>query len=392
MSEQPLSGVTVIDLTHYIAGPYCTKLFAGMGAEVIKIERPDGGDPARRLGPFPEDRPHPEKSGTFLYLNTGKKSITLNLKTATGIKIFKSLTKDADIVVESFEPRVMPSLGLSYETLASINSGLVMTSISNFGQTGPYRDYRAEEMIILAMGGFMYIGGDPEREPLRLGFAASQYMGGLAGFSGTLAALYYAEQTGNGQQVDISLMECIAASHFQVTELYAYTGLVLNRNRTMFVFPCKDGVVQLGLQPHHWPRLTQMLGMTDLTNDARFKTTENRRVHADELETIIMPWMLERTMEEIYNAGQSLGLPIGYAASSQDLFNSPQYKARGFFVDIDHPRAGKLTYPGTPLRMGDLPWQHERAPLLGEHNAEIYCGRLGYTREELVKLKESGII
>lgn len=392
MPEQPLSDVTVIDLTHYIAGPFCTKLLAGMGAEVIKIERPGDGDPARRMSPFPGDIPDPEKSGTFLYLNTGKKSVTLNLKTTIGAKIFKELVKSADVVVENFEPKVMPSLGLNYETLAEIKPSLVMTSISNFGQIGPYRDYKADEMVILAMGGFMYIGGDPEREPLRLGFEASQYMGSLAGFSGTLAALYHAEQTGIGQQVDISLMECIAASHFQATELYAYTGLVLKRNRAMLVFPCKDGVVQLGLQPHHWPRLTQMMEMSELTEDPRFRTTEDRRAHVEELETLILPWMLERTMVEIYDAGQALGLPIGYAASSEDLFNTPQYRVRDFFVDIDHPCAGKLTYPGTPLIMGDLPWQHSRAPLLGEHNAEIFCERLGYTREDLVRLKESGVI
>ena len=392
MPDMPLSGVTIIDLSRYIAGPYCTKLLAGMGAEVIKVERPDDGDPSRRMGPFPGDIPDPEKSGTFLYLNTGKKGITLNLKTTTGSKIVKELVKSADVVVENFGPGVMPRLGLDYNTLAAINPRLVMTSISNFGQSGPYCGYQAEEMTIQAMGGFMYLGGDPEREPLKLGFAASQYMGGLSGFSGTLAALYHAEQTGNGQEVDISLMECIVASHFQAMEQYSYTGRVLKRNRTMFVFPCKDGVVQLGLQPHHWPRLTELVEMPELTDDPRFKTAGDRSRHAEELETLILPWMLERTMEEIYNAGQALGLPIGYAASSEDLFHSPQYQARGFFTDIDHPRAGKLTYPGTPLRMGDLTWHHGRAPLLGEHNADIYCERLGYTRGNLVRLRELGII
>jgi len=392
MSEQPLSGITVIDLTHYIAGPFCTKLLAGMGAEVIKIERPIEGDPARRMGPFPEDIPDPEKSGAFLYLNTGKKSITLNLKTATGVKVFKQLVKEADVVVENFEPRVMPSLGLSYKTLERMNPGLVMTSISNFGQTGPYRDYKAEEMVILAMGGLMYLTGHPEQEPLRMGYAASQYMAGLASFSGTLAALYHAEQGGIGQQVDISLMECIAASHFQAVDQYSYTGRVLRRNRAMLGFPCKDGVVHLAMQPHHWPRLVEMLEMPELLEDPRFTTTQVRMRHAEELETLILPWMMERTMEEIYHAGQAVGLPIGYTASSEDLFKSPQYKAREFFIDIDHPRAGMLTYPGTPLRMGNLPWQHGRAPLLGEHNEEIYCQRLGYIREDLVRLRERGII
>ncbi|MFC1939724.1 CaiB/BaiF CoA transferase family protein [Chloroflexota bacterium] len=392
MSEQPLSGVTVVDLTHYIAGPFCTKLLAGMGAEVIKIERPATGDPARTMGPFPKDSPDSEQSGTFLYLNTAKKSVTLNLKTATGVKIFKKLVKQADVVVENFEPRVMPGIGLGYDTLASIKPGLVMTSISNFGQTGPYRDYRAEEVIILAMAGFTYLGGDPEREPLNKGFAASQYMGGLSGFTGTMAALHYAEQTGIGQQVNISLMECIASSHFQAVMQYTYTGEVLNRNRAMLGFPCKDGVVHLAVQPHHWPRLIEMLGMPELLEDPRFKTTEDRQNHAEELETLFLPWMMEHSMVEIYELGQAVGMPIGYAATTENLFNSTQYRARGFFVDIDHPRTGTLTYPGTAVHMGDLPWQHGRAPLLGEHNEEILSDRLGYTREDLIRLKARRII
>jgi len=388
----PLSGVTVIDLTHYIAGPFCTKLFAGLGAKVIKIERPGEGDPARKMGPFPRDVPDPEKSGAFLYLNTGKKSLTLNLKTAAGARVFKRLVKDADVLVENFEPRVMPSLGFDYETLETINPRLVMTSISNFGQTGPYRDYKAEEMTIFAMGGMMYLIGDPEREPLKWGFAAAQYMGGLAAFSGTLAALHHVELGGAGQHVDISLMECIAASHFQAPEQYAYTGVVLTRNRAMLVFPCQDGVIHLSLQPHHWPKLTEMVGMPALLADPRFHDTESRRIHAEELETLILPWMMAHTMIEVYHAGQAIGLPVGYTATGEDLFNSPQYQARGFFVDIEHPQAGKLTYPGTALKMGDLPWWHERAPLLGEHNEEIYCGRLGYTRPDLARLRAAGII
>jgi len=392
MAEGPLAGVTVIDLTHYIAGPYCTKLLAGMGAEVIKVERPGSGDATRSMGPFPDDIPDPEKSGTFLYLNTGKKSITLNLKSATAVRLLTRIVEDADVLVENFEPGLMIDLGLGYETLSRVNPRLTMTSISNFGQTGPYCDYRADEMTIQAMGGFMYLGGAPEREPLRLGFSAAQYMGGLAGFTGTMAALYHAEQTGVGQHVDISLMECVAASHFQAVEQYVHTGVVQKRNRTMFVFPCKDGVVQLGMQPHHWPKLTQMLGMPELTDDPRFSNTMERRSHAEELEAYIFPWMLERTMVEVYETGQALGLPVGYAATSKDLYEAAQYRARGFFVDIDHPRAGELGYPGTPVIMGELPWHHGRAPLLGEHNGEILCGRLGYTQQELTILRNRGVV
>ena len=158
-----LSGYKVLDVTHFIAGPYCTRLLAGYGAEVIKVEKPGSGDGSRRLGPFVGDDPHIEKSAQFLYLNTGKKSITLDLKTPAGVKIFKRLVKDADILVENFEPRVMSSLGLGYDTLSEINPKLVMTSISNFGQTGPYRDYKAAEIVEYALSGLMKMTGEPDR-------------------------------------------------------------------------------------------------------------------------------------------------------------------------------------------------------------------------------------
>jgi CoA:oxalate CoA-transferase len=392
MKDMLLSGLTVLDLGHYISGPYCTKLLAGMGAEVIKIEKPDEGDPSRRMGPFPDDAPHLEKSGTFLYLNTGKKSITLNLKTDTGKTIFKRLLKDADVVVENFKPGVMSNLGISYDDLKNISPGLIMTSISNFGQNGPYRDYRADEMVILAMGGFMYLGGYPEREPLRLGFSASQYKGGLAGFTGTMAAFYYAQKHGIGQHVDISLMECIVASHFQAIEQYSYTGTIQKRNRTMLAFPVKDGIVQFNMQPHHWPKMTQMIGMPELTQNPKFNTTEQRRIHAEELETILLSWMLDHTTKEVYELGQSIGLPVGFAATTADLFEAEQYKDRGFLVEIDHPLVGKLIYPGSPFKIDGLGWNNNRAPLLGEHNNEIYCQKLGYSKNDLVVLRQNGII
>src|SRR4030042_465320 len=178
MAEQPLSDVRVRDLSWHIAGPACTKFFADYGAEVVKVESPDGGDPSRRLGPFYKDDPHPEKSGLFLFLNTNKRSITLNLKSATGKKIFKELVKHVDILVENFSPHVMPGLGLDYEALEKINPGLVMTSISNFGQTGPYRDFKASELIIYGIGGAMCSTGVGDCEPVKKGMNVMQHQGG----------------------------------------------------------------------------------------------------------------------------------------------------------------------------------------------------------------------
>ena len=392
MFEQVLSDVKVLDLTQHISGPYCTKLMASLGAEVIKIEKPGEGDISRKLGPFLHDEPHPEKSGLFLYLNTDKKSITLNLKTQIGVRILKDLVREVDVLVESFEPTVMPSLGLDYDTLEKINPRLVMTSVSNFGQTGPYRDYKASEITLFSMSGLMYVLGQEDHEPLKFGGSPGQYMAGIAAFSSTMVALHYVERTGIGQHVDLSIMECLSSSHFQQLVEYQYTGVIQNRVGAMMIFPCKDGFVAFAAQQRQWPRLAAVLGMPELLEDPRFSTMESRRMHADELAAYILPWMIERSKEEIYHAGQAAGLPVDYIATAEDLLKSPQYKDWGFFVDIEHPAAGRLTYPGTPFRMGNLNRRQDRAPLLGEHNEEILCCHLGYTKDDLVRLRASGII
>ncbi|MBI4496492.1 MAG: CoA transferase, partial [Chloroflexi bacterium] len=364
----PLAGVKVLDLGQMVAGPYCTKLLAGLGAEVIKVERPGPGDPARRVGPFPDDVPDAEKSGLYLYLNTAKRSITLNLKTETGKAILRRLVEWADVVVENFEPRVLPELGLDYASLERIKPSLVMTSITNFGQDGPYRDYRGTEMTIFAAGGLMYQIGFPELPPLKFGGNIVQYSGGLSAFTATLFALYHAEMTGVGQHVDVSLAEVIASNHFQSVVEYIYTGMEHKRNRTMMIFPTQDGYVNATTQAHMWPRFPGVVGMPELLEDPRFQTVEGRRQYHDELEAMLLLFMVEHTKEEVYHMGQAAHLPFGYMASVEDLTNSAQYQARGFFVEMDHPAAGKQTYPGTPLRVGQSPWQHGRAPLLGEHN------------------------
>ncbi len=190
MTEQALSDIRILDLTRYISGPYCTKLFADFGADVVKIEKPGEGDPARRMGPFFQDDPDPEKSGLFLHLNTNKRSVTLNLKSQAGKRILKELAKDVDILVENFSPRVMPALGLDYETLESINPRLVMASISNFGQTGPYRDFKASELIIYGMGGAMCTTGLGDCEPVKKGLNVIQYQGGNMAAAATMTALF----------------------------------------------------------------------------------------------------------------------------------------------------------------------------------------------------------
>jgi len=400
--EEALSDVRVLDLTHYIAGPYCTRVLADYGADVIKVERPGCGDVTRRMGPFLGDDFHPEKSGFFLHLNTNKKGITLNLKTESGIAIFKELLKQADILVESFAPRVMPSLGLDYETLAGINPKLVMTSISNFGQTGPYRDYRATELTLFAMGPHMYGEGSPGREPLKYPGHKAQYLAGSHAATAALGAFFGSSATGEGQQVDVSIMECLSAPPEGAGTLMnsAFSGINQQRighRREGFypwgVYPVKDGYILIyGIIPAFWPRILKWMGREDLLTDERFSTLFAKIMHHADFDTILLPWLLERTRTEAVETAQAQRIPVTPVYTIDEVVGDAQYNARDFFQEVEHPVMGKVRCPGVPFRMPEAPTKPQRAaPLLGEHNREIY-GRLGYKEGDLVKLRERGII
>jgi len=401
MAEQPLSDVQILDLTWYISGPNCTKLFADYGADVIKVEKPGEGDPARRMGPFFKDDPHPEKSGLFLHLNTNKRSITLNLKSATGKRILKDLVKDADILVENFSPHVMPSLGLDYETLEKINPKLVMTSISNFGQTGPYRDFRASELIIYGMGGAMCTTGVGDCEPVKKGMNVIQYQGGTTAAAASMIALYAARAQGIGQHVDISLMETqMAAIDRRMSELLAYE---YNKELTprmdiagllqypYGIFPCSDGYVDVAGGFMFLNRIERVLKVPLMETYGGMNQFDVER-REEFFSTIWYPWVMERTRREIVEACQAERVFSAPINTTEDLLNEPQFQERGFWVEVDHPVVGKVTYPGRPALSAELPWMIRRpAPLLGEHNEEVYTP-LGYAKEDLVKLREGGII
>ncbi len=398
MPDQALSGLRVLELSHYISGPFCARLLAGLGAEVIKVEPSGQGDPARRMGPFPEDKPHSEKSGLFLYLNSNKKSITLNLETETGARIFKNLVRDSDIVVENFEPKVMPSLGLSYQELEKVNPGLIMTSISYFGQSGPYRDYKATNLIGYAMGGMMYVTGETDREPLLTGGYQADYHGGLNGFVATLTALYCRDLTGIGQHVDVSIMECLASVLEYKIEMYSFQGAIGGRwySRHPFswphgdIYPCKDGYIAVPPRPD-WNDFSVWLGKPELAEE-RFSTLSNRLQNKEQFDAILTSGLEQKGKEEFFHSGQEWRFGTGYVATTEDLAENPHLKERGFIVQMDHPEAGRLAYPGLPFKLSETPCQLRPAPLLGENNTEIYCDRLGYSRQDLVKLRQAGII
>jgi crotonobetainyl-CoA:carnitine CoA-transferase CaiB-like acyl-CoA transferase len=389
----------VLDLTHHIAGPYCTKLLADFGADVIKVERPEG-DPARRMPPFFHDEPDSDKSLLFLYLNTSKRGVTLNLKSTHGRDMLKELARDADVVVESFSPRVLPSLGLEYTTLRALNPALVMLSISNFGQTGPYRDYLATDIVEYALGGLMYIFGAYDREPLKHALHQAQFKAGANAATAALIALYHQRATGQGQYVDVSIQESMASALRDVVSNYTYTGGVRRR------------------QPNHSGDLTRIRAVSDgyvLPNpgvsssvdmgavadfldapelkEAKFRDPTGRLANAEELGQVLDHRFGHQKKWEMFYAAHQHRFIYGAVQSPEEVLANPQYAARGYFVEIDHPVVGTMKYPGAPFLMSDTPWQAGRpAPTLSQHNREILGERFGYSDADLVQLHALGVI
>ena len=401
--EQALSDIKVLDLTHYIAGPFCTRYLADYGADVIKIENPVGGDPARRIGPHFQDTPHHEKSGLFFHLNLNKRSITLDLKTATGVDIFKKMVKDVDIVVENFRPGVMESFGLSYETLEKINPALVMTSISNFGQTGPYRDYKASELV---MNGFhvMSMLGLPEREPQTMSGNLTQYATGLSAAMVTMAALLDARYGGIGQYIDISVLDTMLGHgdrKLAYTMAYSYAGLIGEREpiynlgvAPLGAFECKDGYVQVSVVTQdHWTIFCGILERLYGGNLVeRFPSPWDLSLK-EEFDAVFIPFLLEHTKSEIHAMAREARIAIAPLNTVEDLAKDPHLNERGFFTEVNHPVVGKVIQTGAPFKMSETPWQIKRpAPLLGQHNEEVYSQMIGYTKEDVLKLHDMGVI
>ena len=249
---RPLDGVTVIEVGEGIPAAYCCWLLAVLGADVIKVE-PPAGDLTRRLGPFPGDVPDREQSGLFLHLNRNKRSIVLDLDTTTGRELFAELANSAQLIVDCGQPGWLAELGLGYEELASVREELVVTQITPFGQDGPYRDFTASEITLMALGGLMNIAGELEREPLKLAGSPAHYSAGLVAFTSTLLALQLAELSGQGQQVDVSILEALTCSHFQDLSEYEYTGNIRRRGAGRMPIPTQDGFISFAVQAHHFP-------------------------------------------------------------------------------------------------------------------------------------------
>jgi crotonobetainyl-CoA:carnitine CoA-transferase CaiB-like acyl-CoA transferase len=401
MPEQAFSGLKILDFTRGIAGPYCTKLLADFGAEVIKIEKPVDGDITRNQEPFSGDHPHKEKSGAFFYLNTNKKSLTLNLECEKGARIFKELVKEADALVENFNPGWLSKLDLSYDLLKQIKPDLVMLSISCFGQTGPYKDYVANNFTVSGLSGTMSTMRPLERpreRPVKEGGLQVEYSTGVLSFTALIGAIINRDNTGQGTYIDMAAMECMASTLMGHAAEYAYLGLVRRTNPmpihgypTGYSVPCKDGWISLTPGIGGAPNIPLLIERPDLIENPLFTEPRTRMSEPKKFDNLIIPWLKEHSKWEITREAQKLRLAFTPVLSPGELTEDEQIQAREFLAQTEHPEMGKVIYPGAPAKLSESPWKAGRAPLLGEHNGEI-LGRLGYSGEAVAQLQSEGVI
>ena len=350
-----LEDLVVIELCTLNTGPYCGKLLADMGAEVIKVE-PPSGDPARRSGPFPKDVPHPERSGTFLYLNTNKQSVTLDMETETGRKLFRELVSKADVLLEDLPPGTLPSWGLGYDSLAQQHPELVMTSITPFGQDGPYRDYKAYPVNTYHAGGEGYtMPGSvgwllySDRPPLQgAGFAGEHYAG-LSAAVATMMAVAARAITGKGQYVDVSKQEALLNLSRPEVEKFPNENFIERRATRMFPvggsFQCKDGFVHLLVNTDDmWKGLVELMENPEWVLP-EYSTRDGRRADGELINTMISEWTMSRTKDEIYHQGQAHGIAVTPYMTPEEVYASPQLQARNYIVEVEHPEAGKIKMP-----------------------------------------------
>lgn len=394
----PLEGIRVLDLTQVLFGPFATMLLSDLGAEVIKIERADGGDIARGNGPFVGDL-----STYFLSLNRGKKSITLNLATDKGRDIFLRLTKNADVLVQNFVPGTMEKLGLDYEAVREHNPEIVYVSGSGFGQYGPYAEKPAFDITVQAMGGVMSITGEEGGPPVRPGVSYGDIVAGLFLCIATLAALRERSVSGQGQLVDIAMLDCQLTVQENAFVRYLNTGEIPHALGTRHpvitpfqVFPTKDGYIAVAIRggvKDQWPLFCATIGRLDLMDDARFGNGWLRTQNYKVLEPILTEAMKSRTTKEWVEELEEVAIPCGPVNTIPQVAADTQVSARDMIIKVSHPRAGDFRVVNTPFKFSRTRYRAERgAPDLGEHTQEILGALLGMTAEEVSKLRDLHII
>ena len=392
-----LDGVKVLDLSEDIAGSFCTRLLADYGADVLKVEPPSGAQ-LRRMGPFFQDDPNPEKSLFYLPLNLNKKGITLNLETTAGQNILKRLSLHVDIIVESYEPGYMKSLGLSYDELSKDNPGLIMTSITPFGQDGPYASYKGGEIVEYAMSMVMSISGLADREPLKHGGFQAQYQGGLFAAAATSIGLYGQSNNGVGEHIDVSIVECLASTMMATQTIYPFVGATQARRQSVGdafsnPMPCEDGwiIVQAG-GGATWEDISDFFQEPKLL-EPRFSEPAQRANNGAEMDEIIINSIKSRGKWELFTKAADARMLFGLVQTPSELIDCPQLESREFFREVQHPTIGNIKVPAELFKVSETPYQlHSAAPTLGQNNHEIYVEGLGYSTSEYSQLRQLNII
>jgi formyl-CoA transferase len=396
--SKALDGIRIIDMTHNQAGPACTQILAFLGAEVIKLEEPTGGDIARR-----NMRDKPGDSLFFLVLNANKKSLTLNLKTDEGKALFRRVVAQSDVLVENFGPGALDRLGLGYAALAELNPRLVYATIKGFGTYGPLANYKSFEPIAQAMGGAMSVTGFPENPPTYVFPAIGDSGTGMHMAIGILAALQQRHATGRGQHVEVSMQDAVVnlvrvslRDHQRFGHPMPRTGNQLGRNVPGTTYPCAPGgpndYVYIYAQPQMWPAVVAVLGRPELAEDERFKTVEARWEHRAALNAIVEDWTRQRTKQEVMRLMGEAGVPCGACQDTGEVLADPHLRAREMIVDIDYPGRGTYQTVGCPVKLSDSPAEVTRPPLLGEHSGELLAALCGLGAEELQRLRDGGVV
>jgi len=391
----------VVEYATMVAGPYCGKLFADLGADVIKVE-PSEGDPARTFGPFPNDKLHLEKSALFLYNNTSKRGITLNLDKPAGIEVFQRLSKWADILIDNHPPQHLERLGLDYETLKKLNPGLIYTSITPYGRTGPRADVKGDELTIIHAAGLGNLlptrAVDINRAPVKAGGYAVGYHTGVTAALTTMGALIGKHKTGEGRLIDISMQEVILGLLRPNVTGTRYQGStwsrVPDRPPALGRMKTSDGYIVLGaIEDHHFRVLREMMGNPPWLAGDEWLSLAYRMHHLMDIAPLIDEWISHQKKEDIHQKLARRGVPLGPVNSVKDLLENEQYAVRNYFTEVEHPEAGKYRYAGWPYLMSATPPRVTRpAPLLGQHNQEVLCNELGYSPEDYQQLGRSGAL
>jgi CoA:oxalate CoA-transferase len=394
----PLEGIRVLDLSWVLAGPFCTMILGDLGAEVIKLERTNVGDLARGNGPFING-----ESSYFISINRGKKSITVDLQKPEGKQLFLRLVKKVDIIVENFVPGTLKRLGVDYDVVKKENPGIIFASISGFGQTGPDSQNRALDVIIQAMGGLMSITGEKNGPPIKPGASVGDITAGLFTTIGILSALHEREKSGQGQMIDISMLDCQMAILENAFMRYFATGEIPERLGTRHAvytpfqaFETKDGyivIAMVGGARNQWPLFCAVIGHLELMDDPRYQTGAERTAHYNELEPILNEVIKTKTTDEWLKELSEVGIPCGPINNIKQVAESPYAGYRNMIVDIPRPGKGIFKLINTPIKLSRTPGRVDRlAPELGENTRDVLSDLLDISEDELDKLSESGII